>query len=304
MSVSTQRVPTLLSWRRALPEREGLVPNVVAEVDRAVRGDFKGVTSVLVARHGRLVVERYYGVRAADRLPVFSITKSIVSTLVGIALADGQLRSPDQRLSEFFRGADPRIRLRHLLSMTAGYGRQLNFGSTEAADLAMRPLANVPGTTFLYDSGSSDLLAEILSRVTGMSAADYARRWLFGPLGIEDVIWPGSHGATGLVIRPRELLAFGQMYLDHGTWNKQRIVSASWVRASTRMHAAPNQGIGGYGYDWWIENQRPHFFAALGYLGQALVVFPGLDEVVLVTSGGADAGTFGLVRLILEATHA
>src|SRR4029453_2479105 len=114
-----------------------------------------------------------------------------------------------QPVAHFIPGADPRIRLRHLLSMTAGYGRALNLGDTEASALAGRPLVSRPGTTFNYDSGSSDLLAAVLTRATGMSPAEYARRSLFGPMGIRDVRWPGSHGASGLLLRPRELLAFG-----------------------------------------------------------------------------------------------
>jgi CubicO group peptidase (beta-lactamase class C family) len=198
-----------------------------------------GVTSVLVAKHGRVVRASYYGgLKATDRVPVFSITKSVVSALVGIAVAEGRLDGVDQRVADLVPGADPRIRIRHLLSMTAGYGRQLNFGDTDASSLAARPLVNRPGTTFNYDSGSSDLLAAILARVTGRSVADYARRRLFGPMGIRDVRWPGSHGGSGLLLRPRELLAFGQLYLDQG----RRIVPAPWVRTSTAPTSPSGRG--------------------------------------------------------------
>jgi CubicO group peptidase (beta-lactamase class C family) len=253
-----------------------------------------GITSVLVMKHGRLVREDYYGgLEASERVPVFSITKSVVSALVGIALADGHLRSVDERLADFFPGADPRIRLRHLLSMTAGYGRQLNFGDTDAAALAVRPLVNPPGTTFNYDSGSSDLLAAIVERTTGMSIADYARTRLFAPMGIRDVRWPGSHGGSGLLLRPRELLAIGQLYLARGAWKGRQLVPARWVQASTRPHVriARARGItGGYGYQWWVQTGRTSFYAAHGYLGQALVVLPGLGDVIVVTSAQEDFG--------------
>jgi CubicO group peptidase (beta-lactamase class C family) len=275
---------------------------------RTPQTELPGVTSVLVAKHGRIIREDYYsGLKAADRVPVFSITKSVTSALVGIALADGRLRSVDERLVGFFPGADPRIRLRHLLSMTAGYGRQLNFGDIDAAALAVRPLVDPPGTRFNYDSGSSDLLAAIVERATGMSLADYARTRLFAPMGIRDVRWPGSHGASGLLLRPRELLAFGQLYLDHGSRHGRRVVPVSWVRASTSTHirVEPRHGItDGYGYDWWIETHGQPFFAAHGYLGQALVVFPRLDEVVLVTSSREDyGGTLELARRVVRAVH-
>jgi CubicO group peptidase (beta-lactamase class C family) len=296
----SEPVPRSPAWQQATPQQEGID---IRALDKA---DFTGVTSLLVARHGRLVVERYYGIQAADRVPVFSITKSVVSALVGIALAEKRLRGVDERLADIVPGADRRIALRHLLSMTAGYGRQLNFGPLDPSTLANRPLVSPPGTTFRYDSGSSDLLAAVLARVTGMTAAEYARRRLFGPLGIRDVRWPGSHGGSGIVLRPRDLLAFGQLYLDGGTWKGKRIVPASWVRASTRVQIdiPPGQGVtSGYGYDWWVETRGKRFFAAHGYLGQILAVFPRLDEVVLVTSSGEGFGTSDVVRRVVEATR-
>jgi CubicO group peptidase (beta-lactamase class C family) len=287
-------------WKRATPQQEGIDPHVLDEAD------LKGVTSVLVARHGRLAFERYYGIEPTDRLPVFSITKSVVSALVGIALADGRLRGVDERLDEVVPGADPRIRLRHLLSMSAGYGRGLNYGPTDAPTLANRPLVSAPGTTFRYDSGSSDLLAAVVARATGMPAAEYARRRLFEPLGISDVAWPGSHGGSGIVMHPRDLLTFGQLYLDDGTWNGKHIVPSSWVRTSTSAHIGvpPVQGVtNAYGYDWWIETRGRRFFAAHGYLGQVLAVFPSLDEVVVVTSSGENFETSDLVRRVDAATR-
>jgi CubicO group peptidase (beta-lactamase class C family) len=287
-------------WKRATPKQAGIDPHVLDATD------LKGVTSVLVARHGRLVFERYYGIKPTDRVPVFSITKSVVSALVGIALADGRLRSVNERLAEVVPGADPRIRLRHLLSMSAGYGRQLNYGPTDAPTLANRPLVSAPGTTFGYDSGSSDLLAAVVASVTGMPAAEYARQRLFKPLGVNDVAWPGSHGGSGIVMHPRDLLAFGQLYLDGGTWHGQRVVPSSWVRTSTSPHIAvpPVQGVtNAYGYDWWIETGGRRFFAAHGYLGQVLAVFPSLDEVVVVTSSGESFGTSELVRRVVDATR-
>jgi CubicO group peptidase (beta-lactamase class C family) len=285
-----------------MPEAEGIDPHALDQAN------LSGVTSVLVARHGRLVVERYHGIQATDRVPVFSITKSVVSALVGIAIADGRLRGVDERLTEIFPGSTRRpVTLRQLLSMTAGYGRQLNFGQSDVPSLANRPLVNRPGTTFLYDSGSSDLLAAVLARVTEMTAAEFARRRLFGPLGIRDVRWPGSHGGSGLVLRPRDLLAFGQLYLDGGKSKGKQIVPAAWVRTSTSPHIAvpPRQGVtSSYGYDWWVETRGRRSFTAHGYLGQVLAVFPRLDEVVLVTSSGEAFGNSDdVVRRVVAATR-
>ena len=306
-TTSTPRVattPTLPGWQRASPGTEGLDPDVVAQIDRSVKDELNGITSVLAARHGRLTIERYYGIRATDQVPVFSITKTVVSAVVGIAIAERHLEGVDERLDDIIGAGDPRITLRDLLSMTAGYGRALSYGPADASTLATRPLVTPPGTTFRYDSGSSDLLAAILARATGMNAAEYARRRLFEPLGIRGVVWPGARGASGLLLRPRELLAFGQMYLNHGTWHGTQIVPASWVRSSTRKHVAiaPDQNLSdGYGYNWWVVSRPPRSYQARGYLGQTLVVLPGLGEVVAVTSSGSNP--FPLVDLIVKATR-
>jgi CubicO group peptidase (beta-lactamase class C family) len=282
-------------WQRASPKQAGI--DLRAALDGA---DLRGITSLLVARHGKLAVERYFGgTHAGDRLPVFSITKSVTSAIVALAIADGHLTGPSERLP--WRR---QITLGQLLSMSAGYGRSLNFQAADAAALAGRPLVNKPGTTFAYDSGSLDLVADLLAEATATSAADYARRRLFAPMGIRDVLWPGSHGASGLQLRPRELLAFGQMYLDRGVWRGKRIVPASWVRSSTRAQIAvpPDQGIySGYGYGWWVA---PNSFAAHGYLGQVLVIFPRREEVIVVTSSREDGRTYHIVRRVARATRA
>jgi CubicO group peptidase (beta-lactamase class C family) len=244
-----------------------------------------GITSVLVMKHGRIARENYYnGLHRNDRIPVFSVTKSVTSALAGIALARGDLSGLDERVP--WRR---QITLRQLLSMTAGYAPSFNFQYIDPKTVASRGIVNKPGT-FSYDSGSIDLVAFMLQRATGVSAADYARLHLFGPMGIRDIRWPGSHGASGLLLRPRELLAFGELYLEGG----RGIVPQSWVRNSTRAQVLIRRDLA-YGYGWWI---RPHSYAAYGYLGQVLAIYPNRDEVVLVTASSEDARARALVRSI------
>jgi CubicO group peptidase (beta-lactamase class C family) len=295
-------------WARSTPVAEHIDPEVVAEADRLARTKLSGVTSLLVARHSRLVVERYYeGQRASDAFPVFSITKTFVSCLVGIALADGHLRSVDEQLREILPQTRSRITLRQLLTMTAGFGRGLNLQTTDPVELASRPLVNLPGTTFNYDSGSSDLLAAVLEQATGEPIGEYAEQHLFRPIGIRAAHWPASKGGSGLVLRPRELLAFGQLYLDGGSWHGKRILSRAWVRDSTRSHVDVSLGKGltaGYGYNWWIDRRRPRTVVAHGYLGQALTVFPTRNTVVAVTSSSEKQETgYTLARVISRGLH-
>jgi CubicO group peptidase (beta-lactamase class C family) len=243
------------------------------------------VVAAMTARDNRR--ERYYaGTHAGDKLPIFSITKSFTSALVGLAISDGSLSGTGERLP--WRR---KVTVGRLLSMTAGYAPSVNFKRADPETLAERPLLNTPGT-FAYDGGSMDLLADLLTRATGMSPASYARRRLFNPMGITDVRWPGSRGSSGLLLRPRDLLAFGQLYLDGGVWHGKRIVPAAWVRQSTRAHVRVARGLA-YGYGWWI---RPGSFAGYGYLGQVLAIVPNRDEVIVVTSSREDAKPLALVR--------
>jgi CubicO group peptidase (beta-lactamase class C family) len=236
---------------------------VVLVAAGCAHGSSPPVGSVLVLKHGRIVRETYAGgLKPTQRVPIFSVTKSVTSALVGIAIARGEL-TLDERLP--WRKD---VTVRQLLSMTAGYAPDSIYVTADAQTLASRARVNKAGT-FAYDSGSYDLLGDLLERATGMSLPDYARAHLFRPLGIEDVRWPGGRGASGLLLRPRDLLAFGRLYLEGG----RKLVPAKWVRLSTQGHT--------YGYGWWLGR---HSYAALGYLGQSVTIYPKRDEVVVVTS--------------------
>ena len=273
-----------------------------------------GLGSVLVQRHGRLVFERYYHGASADKpRNVFSVTKSVVSALVGIALRDGQITSLDQKLVDFLpqdfaEGVDPRVRaitLRDLLTMTGGYRETpLIFTDDWVRTLLNRPIVSEPGTKFSYDSGSTHLLAAALAEAVGMSVEAFAKRELFGPIGIRPGSWSKdgqgrSIGSTGLSLSSRDLLKLGELYLRNGRWHRRQVVPAEWVRESTRKQVAVPGGFA-YGYLWWI-NTGPHKgFLAQGYAGQMVADFPRLDLVVVMTGGG-DYDRIELLRLLLRA---
>jgi CubicO group peptidase (beta-lactamase class C family) len=270
-------------------------------LDRELRTE-PGVLAVLIERNDQLIFERYYrGSNAAVRLPVFSITKSVTSTLIGIALAERRLRSLDQRLAQFFpkdvrAESDRRVRkitVRQLLMMTAGY----TFTPAVLTDhwveaLIRRPLATDPGSSFKYDDGSYHLLSAIVTSVTGVSEERLAQRMLFGPLGIHSERWASDHegyslGDSGLQLRARGLLRLGELYLRRGRWHGRQVVPAAYVRDATRRHSGLD-GFG-YGYGWWIlDRHGPAGFAALGYDGQAVAVFPSLHAIVVIQGSGDD----------------
>ncbi len=307
---------------------------LLAQGDKYVREHLPMVWSLLVVRHGRLVFERFYGASAQTHGNVQSVTKSVISALVGIALARGDLTSLDQKLVQFLpkgdltRGTDPRVRaitLRDLLTMSGGFAGDAstgNFGYTYESSwtkaLVNRGLQRDPGSQFDYDSGTSHLLSAVLTKATGMSAEEYARRYLFGPLGISDVLWErdpkgNSNGGWGLVLTSEDMAKFGYLYLRKGKWGRKQVVPAGWINASTtREIATDNNGTWGlppwskYGYFWWIyPRTSPAGFAAVGLGGQFILVWPRLDLVVVTTASGTTDWNLGhlLEKFVLPAVR-
>jgi CubicO group peptidase (beta-lactamase class C family) len=300
-------------WEVTAPEVYGLDAEAFAAAEDHAEQKVPSLTGILVAHHGRIVLERYYRGGALDRAsPAFSITKSFVSALVGIALRDRMLPSLNEKLVNYLRAdlpghADPRvseIRLRDLLTMTAGFesGPEAFAGGAAASDrnlvqaILSRPMASAPGSRFAYDNGAAHLVSAVLTQATGMSAAAYASTELFRPLGIDEDAWwsadrqGNSHGAYGLQLTGRDLAKLGELYLRGGCWGERRLIPARYVRASTRRQVRVGGSGGGYGYLWWTHGARkdaPRFFAAAGYGGQFVVAVPEHDLVVVTTSNAS-----------------
>lgn len=294
-------------WRTATPDAEGLEPAALVHADTTIRAEYPNVYSLLVVRHGYLIYERYYQHHdPADTYNVKSITKSVTSSLIGIALERNKIRDLDQTLSDFLPGylddvADPRvgaITLRQLLMMNSGFAWTENdiaqwFTSGDWIRFTLnRPLAYSPGEHFNYDTPASHLLSAILTQATGMPEADFAQRYLFNPLGISRPYWPtdpqgNSIGSSELFLTSRELARFGYLYLNAGIWDGKQVVPETWVRESV-VERHPHVGFfgdAGYGYLWWITHVAGHdAFFALGYGAQYVYVVPDLDLVIVITA--------------------
>jgi CubicO group peptidase (beta-lactamase class C family) len=301
------------------------------------------VDGMLVIRNGRVVFERSY---AHDYEALFvgkdpvrgpynyydpewhpyyrdtrlhtmqSVSKSVTSALVGIAIARGEIPGVDTRVLPYFDGfripdGDPRrasITIRHLLTMTAGikwdessvaYTHPANnCAAMERSDdwiqyVLDQPMAEAPGTTFVYNSGATQLLSYVLKRATRKEADAYAAEHLFGPLGIGQHYWkhaPKGLADTegGLYLTPRDLAKFGYLYLKGGLWDGRRLLTPDWVAAS--VSPAVDSGGGRprttrYGYKWWLlpHGAEPYAFSALGYGGQRLIVVPERSLVAVFT---------------------
>jgi CubicO group peptidase (beta-lactamase class C family) len=269
------------------------------------------LSSLVIARAGETLVEEYYrGMRADRSVNVKSVSKTLLSPLVGIAIRDGLLEGPDQRLDELlpetydrleaagrFDARKRNVTLHHLLSMTTGI-QGTSFGNYGAwvssrnwvRDALRRPMECDPGRCWEYSTGNTHLLSVILSRQSGKTLRAYARDVFFGPLGIPLYEWdrdPQGYylGGNNMAMRPRDLLKFGQLFLDRGRYEGEQLVPEEWIDLAWRPRNRSPWNGHRYGYLWWTEEwagEVAHF--AWGYGGQYVVVVPRLELVAVVTS--------------------
>ena len=299
-------------WAELEPSQAGMDGTGLRLADQQIRAAMPDVTGIVVVRQNALVFERYYGGRYGRRDPINirSVTKSVVSGLVGIAIDDGLL-SLDDTIGELIPdripdGADPRtagITLRQLLTMTSGWAWDVpsDYPTLIAADNWVEltlglPVAYEPGTVYAYNTGGSHLLSVILAEVTGQDTADYAQRRLFDPLGIAKPRWERSPqreaiGGFGLELTPRDLAKFGLLYLREGEWDGKRLLPRAYVEASTTYQAeGDTTGYAAYGFQWWvIDFPGYQAYFGLGFGSQYVYVVPALDLVVVVVKGFEEA---------------
>ncbi|SEB24825.1 serine hydrolase [Variovorax sp. YR216] len=290
------------------------------------------IHSVLVARSGNVVFERYFSgpdevpglffgsrvknvVFNADTLhAVKSVSKSVASLAVGIAIDRGLIRSVNEPIFNFFpECADlrspekDRLQLVHALTMTLGLewveatpatGENNDESRMYRAGDPIRYVLGLtstgpPGQAFFYNTGALALVSAIVRKATGRPLDAFAREVLFEPLGITDVQWRRVRGDTdaggGLRLRPRDMAKIGQLVLAGGRWNDRQIVSRDWIETSTmpKIKATDDQL---YGYLWWLGRARTNagvvnWIGALGRGGQSIRIVPERNLVVAVTAG-------------------
>jgi CubicO group peptidase (beta-lactamase class C family) len=316
-------------WERAAPADEGIDPQLLRKVGDRAPEEVPSLESLLVVRHGLIVFERDYAGQAANYHDIQSVTKSIVLLLIGIALHERDVKNLHRNLADFLpRRAlarlDPRvgrITVRELLEMRAGFRLDVDSDGTPAFETAAnwtqailaRPLTAAPGRRFAYDGGAAHLLSVVLTRATGMPADAFARTRLFRRIGIPDARWSwardaqgNAEGPTGLRLQARDMARIGYLLLRGGRWNRKAIVPADYVRDATRMHEAARFPAGGpligYGYLFWMLPL--HGFAAVGFGGQAIAVYPRRDLVVVTKGAIADIAPADLFRLLGEVAAA
>jgi CubicO group peptidase (beta-lactamase class C family) len=262
--------------------------------------------SLLISIDGELVDERYFhGARAIDSANLKSASKSIVSTLIGVALDRGQIKSVKDPIAKFFPehlganadAAKKRITIEDLLTMRAGlettsnvnYGRWVT-SRNWVGHVLTRPVIDEPGGRMIYSTGNSHLLSAILTKATKLSTFEFARRYLAEPLAIAIRPWirdpQGIYlGGNDMHLTPRAMLKYGELYLNRGRVQEKQIVSAQWIEESLKPRTKSTWSGRDYGYGWWIDKlggQTTHY--AWGHGGQFIFTVPGLKLVVVTTA--------------------
>lgn len=315
-------------WVQATPESVGLDENALFAAGE-IGSSIERLRSLVVVRGGRLAYERYYGGWTVDTLAdVRSVTKSVMATLVGIAIQDGSIDRIDQPITDFLSSPEFPIRpehaaitVRHLLMMTSGlywsaddlegYNDWIQSGDHVGYVLS-QPSIGVPGGALTYNSAAVHLLGVLLEKAVGQTVPDFADEVLFGPLGIRKRTWEELssgyvNGSSGLDLRPRDLAKIGQLYLQGGWSGARSVVPTAWVSEATTARW-PNLGPAGpiqnlsYGYLWWIDLDH-RAYLAWGFAGQFIYVVPALDLVVVAATEwrgvGQDIGNQALQEDVL-----
>jgi hypothetical protein len=343
------------SWPVSNPAAEGIAPEVIDSlVAEMAAGDYGLIDHFLLIRHGRIVADRHFEhdyvaiasafdttnhqynydhpewhpyYRGTDLHTLQSVTKSVTSVALGIAVDQGLISGVDVPALSFFQAYDPDMSdprragmtLEDLLTMRSGidWNEMTSYDDASNSCIQMEaseawidfvldhPMREDPGTVWDYNSGASVLLGKVVGVATGQRVDLWAEERLFRPLGIDEYFWkttPDGEVDTegGLYLSAHDLARIGYLFLRGGVWNDTRVVSEEWVRASvspTVIDIRPDNGRpdAGYGYQWWVpdhEAGQAKVFAGNGYGGQFLLVAPEFDLVAVFNGwnihGGAE----------------
>lgn len=300
-------------WQTETPAKAGIDATALEDALRfAAEHNSSGV---LVVRHGRIVAERYWQKWNRDSTgPIYSASKSVAATLVGMAIEEGKLRGVSQPMAAFFPSLKSTIR--HHLTMTSGLkvtmpdtGKGDEFEATAAL-----PLEHPPGTAWAYNTSAYRLLLRVLELATGENLNDYTRRKLTGPLGMSHTQWDGPpvddhHNWMWIQSSVRDMAKFGLLALHRGQWDGRQLVSEKFMKEATSKSQDLNEA---YGYLWWLNGSKsymrpgrggvhqgmlmpdcpPDAFAALGAADKKIYIVPSLDLVVTRQGGAAKTADF------------
>lgn len=301
--------------------RKGMMNNyLISDFEDLINNEYSNIAGIAITKNENLVYEKYFnGYTKDDVLHVASVTKSIISVLIGTAVDKGFIKNIEQKVLDFFpdytnkRGEKTiqNVTIKNLLTMTAPFKYKSEpYTKVYSSDDWVKAALDLLGGKseigeFKYSTVGINILSGILTNSTGQSVIDFAKENLFKPLGIkapnnafiqnkEDYLaflkdkyvsgWIAdpkgvNTAGWGLTLTPRDMIKIGQLYLNNGTWNGDKILSSNWVTDSTKEKS--RWGGLSYGYLWWIVHDG---YAALGDGGNIIYINPKKEMVVAIAS--------------------
>ncbi|MBN2178131.1 MAG: serine hydrolase [Deltaproteobacteria bacterium] len=313
------RIPPVIDdgWKTESLYKTTIDADKLIDLIRHIRnGDYKNIHGVLLVKDGKLMLEEYFhGFDREKPHQIRSATKSIGSILTGIAIDHRFIKDIKEKIYPYFKEYDigqewdARVRdvtLESLLTMTSGYAcndhatpkfecEKAMYGADDWVEYALNlPMAHKPGEHWAYNSSSLMLVSQIISKTSTMTIPDFAERYLFEPLGINEFHWGFSPKGRAWIagnakMKPRDMAKIGLLMLEGGKWKGKQIVSEKWIGESTREHEK-SENNWGYGYLWWVGEQLIGEQIITGYWaagngGNYIFVCPGLDLVAVFTGG-------------------
>lgn len=310
---------TTINWQAVKPESIYMNNEKLAKLEQTIKSDYHNINGLIIIKDGHLAYEKYFNGKGPDHCHhVASVTKSVLSALIGIAIDKGYINSVEEKVMDFFpeymyasNQQKQQITIRHLLSMTVPYPfedwHEPLDKLCQQQDWIKYTLdfmgANGDLGAFKYSTAGAHVLSAILTKSTGKSARAFANEHLFTPLGMKEIPnyqmnaygfddlfgknvkgWvhdPNGHstGGWGLTLTTRDMARFGYLYINNGMWNNNRVLSETWIRESTEM----NQH--NYGYLWWLCQDDGLFtYSAIGDGGNMICCIPKLNIVVAISS--------------------
>ncbi|QPQ31586.1 serine hydrolase domain-containing protein [Lysinibacillus sp. JNUCC 51] len=303
---------TTINWHTVKSEK-------LSKLEHTIKSDYTNINGIVIIRNGNLAYEKYFNGKSPDDCHhVASVTKSVLSALIGIAIDKGYIKSVEEKVLDFFpkyisdaNKQKQQITIRHLLTMTVPYPYEV---WNEPLDILCQQQDWIKYTldiigengeigAFKYSTAGAHLLSAILTESTGKSARAFANEHLFTPLGMKEIPnnkmnaygfddlfgknvkgWvhdPNGYstGGWGLTLTTRDMVRFGYLYLNNGVWDHKRILSETWIRDSTEMNS------NNYGYLWWLRQEDGlSTYSAIGDGGNMICCIPKMNMVVAISS--------------------
>lgn len=299
-----------IPWKITSPEAQGMNSLTLSNGIKSLQQAGTNIHSLLIIRNNQVVLDAaFYPYRQWYAHDLASVTKSVMSLLIGIAIDKGFIRSEHDTVMKYFPGYTIKndtlknLTIKDLLNMASGFQCSWAKGEKELGQMQQQddwagfmfdlPFSSKPGEKFAYCSGNFYLLAEILQRATKMKCHDFAKKYLFNALQFGTTFWDKNkkgvnHGWGDLYMNPYDLAKLGSLLLQEGKWNGKQVVSAKWIKNIQPLYYV--HGTESYGYGWWLDSENPNEIQAMGRGGQRMFVLKDKNVIIVATGGGFDAG--------------